>query len=761
MLPLGLLNAAQGHPMLVELKNGETLNGHLVNCDTWMNLTLKEVVQTNPEGTAFFRLPEVYVRGNNSKTSSKINLQAEEEVEESNEAEATEDEVGQRVEDVAEAEVEVVEQPQHLQHRGMQGRTHGKRTEAKIGYKDIKGHPRHREFGSSSRIEQESFFSGHQVQLDASSQGTALAQDIEKPQDSYGWNEQRRELTSSPDKKRLHKSSSRLPEQCPNTTEAPNDSECLPGQVGSSADPREPALKSFDLKLESRGFKARYGRSYGELTEEEIYAEMRRASTAGDYPRIREVLKIMIQDRGEKPNRRHFQALLLANISPEHGSAAEVVRILQEMEDESIMLDSALYHAILRALAIHPNHLLRRQTLEELRQRWFSLSNEGWHDVIAGLLRDKQVELAIETLQSIQREGIRVAPWLYDMLIYNLCDAGEYDEALSILQFRVEDGEQLLSGTVWYYFLDFASSALHYPATLYAWRKRVETNYLNPPSGVCLNVLNTAARHGDCHLATDVVRVLANRNQTLQLYHYEALIESYLPSDLRMAFTLLTLMTSNGTPPTNSSTRTLFLHLRQSSHLPQTALPILHRLREQNRPIPVEAVNVVIESYIDHGKFEAALETYKTLHNLCPSGPLTSTFNVLLRGCRGRKSVAMFLASEMVALNVSPDALTYDRLILVCMEESSDEDDMDDGWRYFEEMRGAGWWPRPGTAMAMAKRLCQIGDERVWKLQSDDGELGIERSVLKKLVDEDWMKDKGTKGSSRILDMMEVEDAWA
>ncbi|KAF5615811.1 u6 snRNA-associated Sm LSm4 [Fusarium sp. NRRL 52700] len=65
MLPLGLLNAAQGHPMLVELKNGETLNGHLVSCDTWMNLTLKEVVQTSPEGDRFVRLPEVYVKGNN------------------------------------------------------------------------------------------------------------------------------------------------------------------------------------------------------------------------------------------------------------------------------------------------------------------------------------------------------------------------------------------------------------------------------------------------------------------------------------------------------------------------------------------------------------------------------------------------------------------------------------------------------------------------------------------------------------------------
>ena len=51
--------------MLVELKNGETLNGHLVNCDTWMNLTLKEVVQTSADGERFVRLTETYVRGNN------------------------------------------------------------------------------------------------------------------------------------------------------------------------------------------------------------------------------------------------------------------------------------------------------------------------------------------------------------------------------------------------------------------------------------------------------------------------------------------------------------------------------------------------------------------------------------------------------------------------------------------------------------------------------------------------------------------------
>ncbi|EDU47837.1 small nuclear ribonucleoprotein [Pyrenophora tritici-repentis] len=67
MLPLGLLTAATGHPMLVELKSGETLNGLLVNCDTWMNLTLREVVQTSADGDKFMKLPEIYVRGSTIK----------------------------------------------------------------------------------------------------------------------------------------------------------------------------------------------------------------------------------------------------------------------------------------------------------------------------------------------------------------------------------------------------------------------------------------------------------------------------------------------------------------------------------------------------------------------------------------------------------------------------------------------------------------------------------------------------------------------
>jgi len=67
MLPLSLLRTAQNHPMLVELKNGETYNGHLVSCDNWMNVNLREVICTSRDGDKFWRMPECYIRGSSIK----------------------------------------------------------------------------------------------------------------------------------------------------------------------------------------------------------------------------------------------------------------------------------------------------------------------------------------------------------------------------------------------------------------------------------------------------------------------------------------------------------------------------------------------------------------------------------------------------------------------------------------------------------------------------------------------------------------------
>ena len=67
VLPLSLIKTTVSHPILVELKNGEAYSGVLVNCDNWMNLHLKDVVLTSKDGDKFWRLPEIFLRGNNIK----------------------------------------------------------------------------------------------------------------------------------------------------------------------------------------------------------------------------------------------------------------------------------------------------------------------------------------------------------------------------------------------------------------------------------------------------------------------------------------------------------------------------------------------------------------------------------------------------------------------------------------------------------------------------------------------------------------------
>jgi U6 snRNA-associated Sm-like protein LSm4 len=52
---------------LVELKNGETYNGHLANCDAWMNIYLTQVICTSRDGDRFWKMPECFIRGSTIK----------------------------------------------------------------------------------------------------------------------------------------------------------------------------------------------------------------------------------------------------------------------------------------------------------------------------------------------------------------------------------------------------------------------------------------------------------------------------------------------------------------------------------------------------------------------------------------------------------------------------------------------------------------------------------------------------------------------
>lgn len=274
---------------------------------------------------------------------------------------------------------------------------------------------------------------------------------------------------------------------------------------------------------------------------------------------------------------------------------------------------------------------------------------------------------------------------------------------------------------------------------MYAWRRRVESLYLNPPDGVCLNVLNTAARHGDSDLAADVFRILSNRGVVLELHHYEALADAYLlNSDLKTALALQCMMEAAGMRFDASSTSMMSCHILKSSHALDQALDAIRELRNEERSIPTVTFNCILHGFAAQGKHRKTFELYQSLREYCPAGPNTATFNILLEVCNNLrwKELGTFLVQEMLALKVEPDGFVYDNLLRLALHEQGCKNAFD----YLEQMRRLRYWPKEATYKALVRKCAQEQDERAWSLLSElEGVYG-KKPALHREVKQNWGK---------------------
>ena len=58
-----LMKTAENHYMMVELKNGQSVNGTLVEVDRFMNLSLQDAIVTSKDGDCFYRVPHIFIKG--------------------------------------------------------------------------------------------------------------------------------------------------------------------------------------------------------------------------------------------------------------------------------------------------------------------------------------------------------------------------------------------------------------------------------------------------------------------------------------------------------------------------------------------------------------------------------------------------------------------------------------------------------------------------------------------------------------------------
>lgn len=523
------------------------------------------------------------------------------------------------------------------------------------------------------------------------------------------------------------------------------------GKVDAVINPlyEPPARRDLEVPRKPRTRTVRVTRQYKDETSESLYGQLRILAIDGKEKQCREIAEVLVGERGEKPNLQIYNALILSNISHTEGTAWRLAQILDDIKEDKLQPDVQTCHAALKVLSVHPDHLLRNDILEYMNLRWLQLSDDGAHDIVAGLLKEGQFEQALGRLDTMKRDGTRIHAWLLDMTVYTLCEANEITEAHRIMRQRVDAGELNLSRSLWYFFLDRASEARHHPGTALVWSTQVKQKYINPSSGVCLNVLSTASQAADAVMATEVFTHLSKRSTAFQPIHYTLLMSAYLssdPPDLERAITVLTIMAVEKLEPTVEDTRPLYLFLRDKPALVREALNALRELHSRERKIPIAVLNLLIECYVEQGNLSEALKIYKQIHTFVPISEGAQktfanieTFNLLLKGCRvvdpPDAERASFLVSELLALKIKPTPMTYDRLILVFTQAGMQEISQSKGaaevksqasarsrgielidwaFRHFADMQALKWMPRFGTIERLSLELARLGDSRCW-----------------------------------------------
>jgi hypothetical protein len=241
--------------------------------------------------------------------------------------------------------------------------------------------------------------------------------------------------------------------------------------------------------------------------------------------------------------------------------------------------------------------------------------------------------------------------------------------------------------------------------------------------------------------------VLTERGTILTTHHYELLISTYLnANDLQAALSVILIMVDANLKVNAGTCDPLYWYLSAKNQdqvsRPLQAFKYLQDFEASGRKVPASAINACIKASIANHRLEEGIEIYKALHTVSHAGPNTETFNILFRGCHlsTRKELAMFFANEMVKLGLQPDRITYDRLILVCLNA----DDLEDALLYYEEMTSAGATagrkgllkPRKKTWETLIYKCVLKGDERAVALLKDykdsveEPRIAVEKAVI-------------------------------
>ncbi|WQF86064.1 Putative tetratricopeptide-like helical domain superfamily [Colletotrichum destructivum] len=425
------------------------------------------------------------------------------------------------------------------------------------------------------------------------------------------------------------------------------------------------------------------------------------------------------------------------------GSAAMLAQLFAEMKQLQIKPTISICHAALAVLAVHPDYLVRNEVITALKQSWADVSVDGQSHIALGLLRDGQLEMALDALESLMDKQVAIPSWVYDIFMFVFAQHGFVDEAIKLAHGKVHTGSEVKLA-VWYMLLDTCALAYHYEGTKYIWGRLLDTDREHLSDGVLLNVMNTATRQHDFELATSAARLVTQRGSKLFAHHYEALIECYGGAgDMTSALRVLCIMFRAISVAPYASTRSIYSWIKKHPESIDSALQTLTEL-VPNYKVPIAALNVLIEVAVDCHGYAKALEIYKNAHKYTEAAPNHVTIRYVLQACDDLESLKALVA-ENPELALKGDPGVFGKAVY----EYAVAGDLDLAYRCValygeppaasadegeaEKPGNAEPWIPKKTLLTLVRKSLDVQDERVWWLieQAERRNMDVQSGIAK------------------------------
>lgn len=404
-----------------------------------------------------------------------------------------------------------------------------------------------------------------------------------------------------------------------------------------------------------------------------------------------------------------------------------------------------------------------------------ALPHQALARVIGVCLHSEEFRAAVELADLIEQGG----------LVYRHSDqpnSGETTNFKNLLRSEARSGQvaRRLAPSIWMSILRSCAEGGYLAGVELSWSRAVRLGLLAPDDGLLLTILALAAKEGSVQMVRTCLRhidptffkegepvIPSDQNSDtqsrpsrdlstpakrieMQEWHLAPLFEAECSArNYQGAMQTLCLYHHRGWTITDRTASRISTSIYPDKASLRLALDALaHSATDAKQGTHICIVNAVMSAAVWLGDLAAALEIYRAIpsyHTIADADGKVSnrqprfiranldTFNTLLSGCidAADYDMGVELLKDLNKLKIGPDAVTYERMIVLCLTQAT----YDDAFGLVEEAKDKGITPSRKSFEALARKCFHNKDFRYQRVLADMSDHGYRpnRKLLQEL----------------------------